>query len=100
MAWRLRYSVNLDYVPEGVGPTAGLISPPVPGGGASNYTLAFFQDPVSGPVAKGTGTTSPGGNQLASADITALLAALSTDLDTQLNAALGTVNNWVIGGVA
>ena len=98
MAWRLRYAVNLDYVPEGVGPMAGLVSPPQPGGGAGLYTEAFFQDPVSGPVEKGTGTAKPGGNQLAAADITALLAAMSTDLSTQLNAALGTVNQWPAGG--
>jgi hypothetical protein len=99
MAWRLRYKVNLDYVPEGVGSSIGLISPPQPGGGASVYTLAFFQDPVSGPIQPGSGTAKPGGAELAAGDITALLADMSTDLSTQLNAALGTANNWVIGGV-
>ena len=100
MGYRLRYAVNIDYVPEGVGPgNASLLSPPPPGGGAGLYTQAFFQTPVSGPVVKGAGTAQPGGNELAAADITALLAAMATDLSTQLNADIGTINQWVQGGL-
>lgn len=100
MAYRLRYSCSIDYVPEGVSPgNASLNSAPTPGGGAGLYTQAFFQNPVSGPVAKGTGTARPGGNELAAADITALLLAMATDLSTQLNADIGTINQWVHGGL-
>ena len=107
MAWRLRYEVNLDYVGRGEAAMSGLLATPLPSGGAGGQTLQFVQggnpptpnpSPISGPVLAGTGAALVGGNALASADVTAMLASMSTDLSAQLNAQLARVNLWPAGG--
>jgi hypothetical protein len=107
MAWRLRYEVNLDYVGRGEAAMTGLLATPLPGGGTGGQTLGLTQggspptpnaSPISGPVVAGTGTARVGGNELASADITAMLASMTTDLSAQLNAQLARVNQWPAGG--
>lgn len=94
MAWRLRYAVNVDWVGQGMGPMTGSTAA-LPLGGGAGPTLNFQQ--------AGFGPTLPGSTvgppvQLTAGDITTILASMSADLSTQLNAALGRLNTWPTGG--
>lgn len=100
MAYRLRYAVNVDFVPAGVGPMSALTAPALPGGGAGQFTLELTQLPVSGPVVPGTGTTYPAGNALAAADITTLTNAMAADIAAQLTALIARLAAWPQGGAA
>ncbi len=87
MSYRLRYKATIDWVGPGMGPMSGNTAAQVgdaPAGGSQS--LAFFN-------AQG------GQNSLTflSADITALLAAMSADLSTQMNAAIVRVQNFSTG---
>ena len=87
MSYRITYQVNVDWVGEGTGPMSGNTAAQVgmaPAGGAQR--LSFFN-------AQG------GQNSLTfqAADITALLAAMSTDLSTQMNAAISRVQGFASG---
>jgi hypothetical protein len=114
--YRLRYKAWIDYLPPGIsamagttfnassqgnpitattGPTSGASVAEAPAGGAQ--TVAFFQTPP-GQALIGTGAAQPGGNSLASADITTLLTAMTTDLSTQMNAALARLAQFPNGG--
>jgi hypothetical protein len=96
MAYKLRYQVSIDFVGAGAGPMEAL-SPAagqmLPGGGSTGQSKSFVGNPASIPIVAGAGT----GNALASADITALLASLSADMSTQMNAAIATMQGWVSG---
>ena len=117
MGYRLRYVAWIDYFPPGIsamggttfnqsssgnpitattGPTAGASVGPTPAGGAQ--TLEFFNTP-GGQGLIGSGTAAPGGNALTAGDITTLLAAMSADLSTQMNAALGRLAQFPSGGM-
>jgi hypothetical protein len=104
MPYRLRYVCYVDWVGPGQGfMTAG--PTPLQGdvGGNPNgaQTLKVFSSaPV---IAAGSTTfTQPTGGAavsgaLASGDITTMLSSMSTDLSTQLNAALARLQSWVVG---
>lgn len=98
MAYRLRYSVNIDFVAGGQGPMSGLPAAVSPGGGAGTLTLEFSQSPVTGPIVAGAGTTYPGGNALAAGDITTLTNAMAADIAAQLTAQLARLQQWPQGG--
>ncbi len=53
----------------------------------------FSPNPATTPVIVGTGS----GGILASADITALLATMSADLSTQMNAQIAIMDGWATG---
>lgn len=103
MAYKIRYQLQIDYVGPGAGVMEGLA--PSAGnfgmGGSTGQSKGFVTNPAAIPVAAGSGTFVQGGvtfqNALASGDITTLLASMSTDLSTQLNAALPTLQAWVAG---
>ena len=100
MAYRLRYKVSIDWVGAGMGPMSGVGAGIAPGGGASNLTMKFEQNPVSGPIVSGSGAASPGGSALAAADLVTLVAGMATDVGTQLTAALPRLAAWPAGGAA
>lgn len=116
MPYRCRYVAWIDYLPPGTsamsgttfnpsstgnpitattGPTAGASVGAAPAGGAQ--TLAFF-NAAGGQALIGTGAANPGGNSLASGDITTLLTAMTNDLSAQMNAALGRLAQFPAGG--
>lgn len=78
MSFRIRYSVNIDWVAPGMGPMGGSIAPnagPMPGAGGMQ-TIEFQNLPV-------------GGTQTATflaADVTTLTNAMAADIAAQLNA--------------
>lgn len=104
MAYRIRATVNLDWVGAGAGPmemmypTGGNL----PGGGSNGQSLQVRSTNTGTEIIIGTTTfTQPNGSTiagaLASGDITTLLSALTTDISAQLNANLGTLQAWVAG---
>lgn len=99
MAWRLRAEIWLDFVPAGIGPMSGQLSPLSGqiGGAGPSQTLEFFNTGV-GETVPGTGAATAGNNALAGADITTLLTALTTDMSAQMNASLGRLNGFLSGG--
>lgn len=87
MPYRITYQVNVDWVGAGEGPMSGNTAAQVgmaPAGGAQR--LSFFN-------AQG-GQNS---RTFASGDITTLLASMSTDLSTQMNAAIARVQAFSTG---
>lgn len=92
MPYRLRYFVNVDFVPPGVGlgqqsvqATGVPGSPGVPNAGQQQ---TFEIDNAVMPVS----------NTFVSGDVTALLASMSADLSTQLNANLARIQAFATGG--
>lgn len=96
MAYKLRYSVSIDFVGPGSGPMEAL-SPSsgqgLPGGGSTGQTKTFVQNYAVLPIVAGAGAN----NALAAGDITTLLAALTADISAQMNAAIATMQGWVSG---
>jgi hypothetical protein len=103
MPYRIRATVNIDFVGAGAGPMEALnpTGGNLPGGGATGQSLQVRTTNTSGEAIFGTGTfTQPNGTTipaLASGDITTLLSALTTDISTQLNNNLGVMQAWVAG---
>lgn len=105
MAYKLTYQVQISWVGPGAGPMEALSTPTggaLPGGGSNGQSKGFVVNNAVLPVAfGGTTFTQPNGTTiagaLASADITNLLAAMSSDLSTQMNASLGALQAWVAG---
>jgi hypothetical protein len=90
MPYKIRYQLNVDFVPAGRGLgvdfATATMSPGYGGGEAQTINL---QD-----------TNAFGSSTFLAADITALLASMSADLSTQLNAAatLARIQGWASGG--
>jgi hypothetical protein len=96
MAYKLRYQIFIDFVGAGAGPMEGLAPSAgqmLPGGGSTGQTKVFVGNPATIPVVAGAGA----GNALAAADITALLASLTTDISAQMNASIAVMQGWVSG---
>ena len=106
MAYRLRYSVFVDWVPAGLGlgiEASGAVGP-VPAGNAQ--TLAFFNGQtgtttVTSPIAataSGLGLP-PNSNTFLTSDVSNLLAAMASDLSAQMTASatLTRVQNFSTG---
>jgi hypothetical protein len=109
MAYRLTYSVNIDWVGAGQNVMAANLGPALPQGGrAGAQTLEIpnanvtGQPPAGGnastkyaPQVVGTGT----GGAIASADITFLTNAMATDIAAQMNLApnLARMQGWASG---
>ena len=93
MAYRLRYTFNVDWVPAGVGagqPNSTNTTIDCAGGA---QTKGFVQTP-GGQYIAGAGT----GGILNAADITTLTNAAAADMSTQLNAALAQLVGFNSGG--
>lgn len=77
MAYRMTYKVDIDWVGPGTGPMSG------------NTAVALGQCPAGGAQSLSFFNAAGGQNRLTflAADITALLAAMSADLSTQMNTA-------------
>ena len=87
MSYRMTYKINVDWVGPGSGPMSGNTAAVVgeaPAGGAQR--LSFFN-------AQG-GQNS---QTFVAGDVTALLAAMSADLSTQMNASLARVQGFANG---
>lgn len=103
MAYALRYQAWIVFVGPGAGAMEGMLALALPGsGGGTGQAKEFSVNPAVQPLVAGSGTfTQPNGstipNALASADITALLASMSADLSTQMNAAIAIMQAWVAG---
>jgi hypothetical protein len=97
MPFKIRYTMNIDFVGPGAGPME-VLSPSagqmLPGGGGAAQTKAFVTNPAIIPIAIGAGA----GQTLTGGDVTNLTNAMAADLATQLNAALAIVNAWPTGG--
>jgi len=96
MVYRMRVQLEMDWVGPGAGPMQALAAPMLTGGGSTGQTLEVVSK-VGGYVLAGTGAGTDPNKQLAAADITTLLAQLSTDMSTQLNANIATMQGWVSG---
>jgi hypothetical protein len=100
MPYRLRYACYVDWVGAGQGFATTPLQGDVGGNPNGSQTQKFFN---SSPVIASGATTyqQPGGTAvpgaLASGDITTLLASMSADLSTQINAQLGRLQSWVVG---
>jgi hypothetical protein len=94
MAYRLRYTAWVDYVPQGVGlgQQAGtnIVPGPVPAG--NQQTLEFFNGQTS--------AYPPTTSTFLSADVTTLTNAMAADLAAQMQAAaiLARVQGFATGG--
>lgn len=96
MAYKIRYTVSIDFVGAGAGPMEGVgntAGQMLPGGGSTGQTKTFVTNPASIPIVAGAGA----GNALAAGDITTLLTGLTTDISAQMNAAIATMQGWVTG---
>jgi hypothetical protein len=98
-AYRVRYSIWVDWMGAGAGPMLAASAPQSgqKGGGAGMQTKEVSNTPnAAGTSIFGTGA----GGILQAADITNLLTAMSTDLSAQLNAqpTLGQIQGFVTGG--
>lgn len=97
MAYRLRYSVSIDWIGPGQGPMSGALGA-LQGqqGGSGNAQTKEFYNVAGGQNINGTGT----GGALASADITTLTNAMAADIALQLNTppAQGQVQGFATGG--
>jgi len=98
MPYRIRYTVNVDFVGAGQGamdalnPTGGNL----PGGGVAGQTVGIVAtSPLGGGIVQGGSGAAPG--QIVSGDITTLVSAMTTDVTTQLNAQLAKMQGWVTG---
>ena len=90
MAYRIRYRVDVEYLPPGIGPMGGT-GASLPGEAPTGVgpTKAFFN--------QAGGQSSP---TFTATDITNLLAALSVDISAQMNNAanLAQVQAFATGG--
>lgn len=97
MAWRLRYTFNVDWVPAGLGPIG---SPQVGPGNANNQTIGDINLAGAQNVA-GAATVTVNGtsysNVINAADITTLTNAAASDMSTQLNAQLSRIQGFIAG---
>ncbi len=94
MAYALRAQVEIFFVGAGAGPMSALTPPSLPGlGGGTGQIKQFDTNAALVPIVPGAGA----GGALAAADITALLASLSADMSTQMNAAIVVMQGWVSG---
>jgi hypothetical protein len=88
MSYRIRYQLSVDWVPPGLG--LGMNNPTGHGEvGGPAQTLTFFGSP---------GASVPNSTTFLSSDVTNLLASMSTDLSTQMNAQLARVQGFSTGG--
>lgn len=96
MAYKLRYSVSIDFVGAGAGPMEGVGNTSgqgLPGGGSTGQSKTFVTNYAVLPIVAGAGA----GNALTAGDITTLLAALTADISAQMNAAIATMQGWISG---
>ena len=91
MAYRLRYTFNVDWVGPGQGPSG---SPQVGPGGGNAQTLGGINQ-AGGQNIGGSGA----GGIIQAADITTLTNAMAADVSAQLNltANLGEMQGWPQG---
>ena len=89
MAYRMTAQIQVYWVGPGLGPMGGQLAPPLPQAPAGGAQVVEIQN------------SSGGYNSLTftSGDITNLLAALTTDISAQLNAAalLSRIQNFSTG---
>jgi hypothetical protein len=104
MPYRLRYTCYVDWVGAGQGMMTAAPTPlqgNVGGNPNGSQTQEFLNS--SAVIAAGAATfTQPTGGAavpgaLAAGDITTMLASMSADLSTQINAQLGRLQSWVVG---
>lgn len=90
MAYRLNWTASVDWLGPGMGPVTA-VGLPQPNG--NSQTKTFAQSVIITGIGQGSG------GALNAADITAMVAALSTDLTAQLNAnpALFQMQQWPTG---
>lgn len=97
MAFKIRYTFNIDYVGPGAGPMEGLAPAAgigLPGGGSTGQTKGFVYNPsAAGIVVAGAGA----GNTLTAGDVTNLTNSMAADAVTQINAALAQINGFTTG---
>ena len=87
MAYRIRYSVNVDWVPPGLGLGIAYQTQNMPNeAGGPAQTLEFLN------------SVTPNSSTFLAADVTALLATMSADLSTQMNTSLARVQGFASGG--
>ena len=95
MAYRLRYTVAVDWIAPGIGAMGG--SPAVLAGelgsSGTGQTLEINASANTANI-QGTGT----GGALASADVTTLTNAMAADVAAQMNAILARLAGFATGG--
>jgi hypothetical protein len=87
MAYRLTYSVNIDYVGPGTGVQGGSVAPALPQGGRGGAQTFQMSN------AQGGQNT----NTLTSGTITTITNAMATDIAAQLNASLARLQGFASG---
>jgi hypothetical protein len=102
MPYRLTYSVNIDYVGPGTNVMSNNVALALPQGGRGGAQTLEISNSTPTPNAAGTALNTPGlppsSLTFTSADITALLAAMSADLSTKMNAQIARVQGFATGG--
>jgi len=95
MAYRLRYSVAVDWIAPGLGPMGGAAAVLAGelGSSGTGQTLEFNASANTANI-QGTGT----GGALATADVTALTNAMAADIAAQMNAILTRLAGFATGG--
>lgn len=86
MAYKLTYQVQVAWVGAGAGPMEANTAPQLPIQTGTGQVREF--SPVGGP---------PFSITFLAGDVTNLLTAMTTDLSTQMNANLGTIQGWATG---
>jgi len=87
MAYRIRYSVNVDWVGEGVGPMTGNTAVALGSSPAGGAQTLQFQNAAGGQNSK----------TFTGADITTLTNAMAADMAAQMNAAITRIQNFSTG---
>lgn len=96
MAFKIRYTFNIDWVGPGAGPMEALLPSAgqmLPGGGSLGQTKGFAGNPALIPIANGAGA----GGTLTGGDVTNLTNAAAADMAAQINAALPQINGFPTG---
>lgn len=88
MAYAIGYQLRVYWVSPGIGPSSNATGPGLNGGPAQ--VLAFFNSE--------TGGYPPNAPTFTATDVTNLLASMTTDLSTQMNAQLARVQAFSTGG--
>jgi len=95
MAYRLRYTANLDWVGPGQGPMGGGLAV-IPGSEAGGAQTIQFDNTPGGQNTPGTGS----GGIIQSSEITTITNAMAADIAAQMNVAatLARIQGFASGG--
>jgi hypothetical protein len=86
MAFKISYTLTVEYMQPGIGLGMNSINQPQAFGATQGPAISFFN------------TTQPGTATFTASDVTTLLTGMTTDLSAQMNANLTRIANFGSGG--